>query len=178
MAVDESGQASGGFATFSRIHAASLRYYGRFDGRAGYWLGILLGVAIGLIDVFFPGSLHNFAYYFFIYGSLGVLSGYFAAMTSYRLFLIRTLGIASLSMGFWAIAWSLYYFAFNYAEWYNTFIATRSIGIGLGISVPIGTYLFSTFVQSAGGAFLVFLTTPRIYDSIMGWVKKRILNWN
>lgn len=159
--------------SLSRIHSVSMKYYGRVDSAAGYWLGILLGVVIGLIDVFFPGTYHNLAYYFVIYGSLGVLSGYFAAITAYRLFLVRTLGIASISMGFWAIAWSIYYFAFNYPEWHKVFVSDQLIGIGLGINVPTGTYIFSTIVQSLGGAILIFLTTPDIFDRLLGWAKKR-----
>lgn len=175
MAKITSGSDGEGLAFVSRIHAASRRYYGRFDSGAGYWLGIALGVVIGLIDVFLPGNYHNLAYYFLIYGSLGVLSGYFAAITAYRLFLIRTLGIASISMGFWAIAWSIYVFAFDYPVWHQVFISDQSIGIGLGINVPIGTYIFSTLVQSLGGAFLIFLTSPDIFDRLVDYAKKRFL---
>lgn len=164
-----------GFATVSRIHAVSLRLYGRVDSSAGYWLGIALGVVIGLIDVFFPGSGHNMAYYVLIYGSLGLFSGYFAANTAYRIFIVRALGIASVSMGFWAIAWTLYYLAFNYSEWREVFITTQTIGIGMGINVPIQTYLFSTFVQAAGGAFLIFLTTPTIFDRLLAYAKARFI---
>lgn len=165
-----------GFTALSRIHALSLRLYGRVDSSAGYWLGIALGVVIGLVDVFFPGSAHNLAYYMLIYGSLGLLSGYFAANTAYRIFLVRALGIASISMGFWAIAWTLYYLAFNYSEWHEVFVTTQMIGIGLGVNVPIQTYLFSTFIQTAGGAFLIFLTTPDIFDRIMAYVRARFLD--
>lgn len=170
------GNGNGGQAlTFdSKMNVVSWRYYGTVSSVAGYWLGIFLGVAIGLVDVFFPGSYHNLAYYFLIYGSLGILSGYFAAITAYRLFLIRTLGIASISMGFWAIAWSLYYYAFNYPVWHRVFISDQAIGIGLGINVPIGTYLFSTAFQTLGGAFLIFLTSPNIFDRLLGWTKKRL----
>ncbi len=163
------------YAAGSWLNVVSWRYYGKFDSAAGYWLGIALGVVIGLIDVFFPGSYHNLAYYFLIYGSLGLFSGYFAAVTAYRLFLIRSLGIASISMGFWAIAWSACYYVLYYPEWQKTFISDQLIGIGLGINVPIYTYVFSTIVQSLGGAILIFLTNPNVYDRIMGWAKQRFM---
>ena len=127
----------------SWLNVVSWRYYGTFESAAGYWLGIVLGIVIGLIDVFLPGTYHNMVYYFLIYGSLGILSGFFAAMTAYRLFLIRSLGIASISMGFWAIAWSVCYYTLYYPEWHKTFVSDQLIGIGLGISVPSSLLLRS-----------------------------------
>ncbi len=159
----------------SWLNVVSWRYYGMFESAAGYWLGIMLGIVIGLIDVFLPATYHNLLYYFLIYSSLGILSGCFAAITAYRLFLIRSLGIASISMGFWAIAWSVCYYALYYPEWHKTFVSDQLIGIGLGISVPITTYLFSTFVQSAGGATLIFLTNPSVFNRITGWAKERFV---
>lgn len=137
-------------ATLNKMNAHPLSKF--------YIAGIVMGVAIGLLDTFFPSDMHNLLYYFLVYFSIGMLAIYVGrGHLSWNL-PVRILGIASLSMGFWAITWSSIFFAFHPSSFIYTFLVRQSIGIGLGIYVPIGIYIFSTVLQSVGGAFLIYLS--------------------
>jgi hypothetical protein len=147
---------------------------GRMDSRLAYATGSLFGVVIGFVDVYFPSNLHNLLYYFAVYFMIFAFAYYISTLTSTAAMPLRTLGIASLSMGFWAIAWSTYYFFFQRSEWIKIFLVDRTIGIGLGMYVPIGIYIFSTLLQSLGGAFLIYITTPNVYERLLPWVKSML----
>ncbi|MEM3851536.1 MAG: hypothetical protein QXP70_00870 [Methanomassiliicoccales archaeon] len=147
--------------------------YSSLSSITPYIAGSIFGVLIGLIDVYFPSRLHDFLYYFAIYSfififAVAVAITYYSEKAAVPL---GALGIASISMGFWAIAWTLYYYTFHYNEWFSIFMVKQSIGIGLGIYVPISIYIFSTILQSAGGGILIFISSPSIHKKLMGWVR-------
>ncbi|MBX8634066.1 MAG: hypothetical protein KHF84_06145 [Thermoplasmata archaeon] len=134
--------------------------------------GIFAGVAAGVADIFFPASLHNLAFYSAVYASIALFSACIAYLVNAKLWALRTLGIASLSMGVWSILWTAYYAVFRYAVWYRIFIISKTLGIGLGYSVSIETYIVSTVIQTLGGVIVILFSRPGLSRVLNGHLRK------
>jgi hypothetical protein len=136
--------------------------------------GVIFGLALGLLDIYFPSQYHNALYYTTVYLLIAVISASAAISARGSSVPILALGIASLSMGLWAIGWSLYYLLFRYGRWYLIFVIQRTINIGLGVYVPTSVYILSTFIQTAGGVLFIIVSHRRICDRVIGAIHHRL----
>lgn len=136
--------------------------------------GVIFGLALGLVDIYFPSQYHNALYYAAVYLMIAVISVSAALKAKDSSMPVLALGIASLSMGFWAIGWSLYYFFFRYGRWYLIFVSQRTIDIGLGVYVPTSVYFLSTFIQTAGGVLFIVVSHKNLYSRIAGALHARL----
>ena len=134
--------------------------------------GIFTGVVVAVADVFCPAGLHNLAFYSAVYASIALFSACIAYLVNAKLWALRTLGIASLSMGVWSMVWTAYYAVFRYAVWYRIFIISKTLGIGLGYSVSIETYIVSTVIQTLGGVIVILFSRPGLSRVLNGHLRK------
>jgi len=151
---------------------------GKFGRRAAFLYGVSFGVMVGMLDIFLPSSSHTLLYYSAVYGVIILFASISARTTRCDFYPLRVLAIASLSMGFWAITWSLYFALFQFSQWYSVFIVQQIIGLGLNIYVPISTYIVSTCIQTGGGALLIQLTSPGTLRNIVARILKLALSSN
>jgi hypothetical protein len=68
--------------------------------------------------------------------------------------------------------WTAYYAVFRYAVWYRIFIISKTLGIGLGYSVSIETYIVSTVIQTLGGVIVILFSRPGLSRVLNGHLRK------